>query len=139
MSAARNLPDCRGLPGELVERAVDRFDGYGVLIFDRSGEGQSQGDYNQLGWDLEPDGRAAITTSCTGPTSTRRGSETSAWSVGGETFIQAAAHDRQLSAIVAERSRRTLRPRARSPPRASSDGNSSRRSGHRGSPAGPPS
>ena len=33
---------------------------FGVLIFDRSGEGQSQGDFNQLGWDGEPGLRAAI-------------------------------------------------------------------------------
>jgi uncharacterized protein len=34
--------------------------GYGVLLLDRRGEGESEGDYNARGWGGEPDLRAAV-------------------------------------------------------------------------------
>ena len=34
--------------------------GYGVLLFDRRGEGESQGDPNAFGWDASNDMRAAV-------------------------------------------------------------------------------
>ena len=48
--------------------------GYGVLLFDRRGEGESEGDVNAFGWGGDADIKAAVTFSHSAPTSTRRGS-----------------------------------------------------------------
>ena len=52
--------------------------GYGVLLFDRRGEGASEGAGNMFGWGGERDIFAASTSSSHGPTSTRTGSAGSA-------------------------------------------------------------
>ena len=52
--------------------------GYGVLLFDRRGEGESEGDPNAFGWAGERDLHAAVAFLRAVPTSTRTGSAASA-------------------------------------------------------------
>ena len=76
--------------------------GYGVLLLDRRGEGESEGDYNAFGWGGEADVAAAVGF-------LRGRSDVDAdrigglgLSVGGELLLQAAAHTRALRAVVSE-------------------------------------
>jgi dienelactone hydrolase len=76
--------------------------GYGVLLFDRRGEGESEGDPNAFGWQGERDIRAAVAY-------LRSRSEVDperiggiGLSVGGEMMIEAAAESTALTAIVSE-------------------------------------
>jgi alpha/beta superfamily hydrolase len=76
--------------------------GYGVLLLDRRGEGESQGDYNARGWGGEPDLRAAVAY-----LRERQDVEDGrigglGLSVGGEMLLQTAAHDPLLRAVVSE-------------------------------------
>jgi uncharacterized protein len=76
--------------------------GYGVLLFDRRGEGESDGDPNLLGWQGERDIHAAVSylqhRSDVDPD--RIGGI--GLSVGGEMMIEAAAESTALKAIVSE-------------------------------------
>jgi alpha/beta superfamily hydrolase len=76
--------------------------GYGVLVFDRRGEGESEGDPNALGWDFDRDlkgalrflrGRADVEESRIGGVGL---------SVGGEALLQTAAETRGFRAIVSD-------------------------------------
>ena len=51
--------------------------GYGVLLFDRRGEGESEGDPNVFGWQGERDIHAAVASCSGGRMSTRNGSAAS--------------------------------------------------------------
>jgi hypothetical protein len=76
--------------------------GYGVLLLDRRGEGESEGDFNARGWGGEPDLRAAIAY-LRGRPDVRGGRVGGlGLSVGGELLLQTAAHDSGLRAVVAE-------------------------------------
>jgi uncharacterized protein len=76
--------------------------GYGVLLFDRRGEGESDGDFNAFGWGGDDDIEAAVSFLH------RREDVDPArigglgLSVGGEMMIQAAAEDPRLRAVVSE-------------------------------------
>ena len=76
--------------------------GYGVLVFDRRGEGVSDGEPNGFGWSGDRDAKAAVdylqTRSDVDPD--RIGAI--GQSVGGEMLIEAAAEDRDLKAIVSD-------------------------------------
>jgi len=76
--------------------------GYGVLLFDRRGEGASDGDPNVFGWNGERDLHAAVNYLRSRPDvdATRIGGI--GLSVGGEMLIHAAAHSDAFRAIVAE-------------------------------------
>jgi uncharacterized protein len=76
--------------------------GYGVLLFDRRGEGESDGDPNILGWHGERDIHAAVTylQSRADVDPDRIGGI--GLSVGGEMMIEAAAESADLKAIVSE-------------------------------------
>jgi predicted acyl esterase len=76
--------------------------GYGVLLFDRRGEGQSEGDLNLFGWNGERDLRPAVDFLRSRPDvdSARIGGL--GLSVGGELLLQAAANDPRLRAVVSE-------------------------------------
>jgi uncharacterized protein len=76
--------------------------GYGVLLFDRRGEGQSEGDYNQLGWQGERDIHAAVRFLQTRPDVDPTKIGGIGLSVGGEMMIEAAAESAALKAIVSE-------------------------------------
>ena len=84
--------------------------GYGVLLFDRRGEGQSQGDPNMYGWSGDKDliGAVAFLQRQRDVHDGRIGGL--GLSVGGEMLLQAAAETTGLRAIVSEGAgRRSLR------------------------------
>jgi alpha-beta hydrolase superfamily lysophospholipase len=74
--------------------------GFGVLMLDRRGEGQSEGDFNARGWGGEPDLEAAVEYLATRSDVDRIGGL--GLSVGGELLIQAAAREPRLRAVVSE-------------------------------------
>jgi uncharacterized protein len=77
--------------------------GYGVLIFDRRGEGDSDGDPNPYAWsDGELDLLAAIDFLKGRPDVEPGRIGGLGLSVGGETFLQAAAHSEDVRAVISE-------------------------------------
>ena len=76
--------------------------GYGVLLFDRRGEGESEGDPNVFGWDGARDLHAAVAYLRTRPDVDPERIGAIGLSVGGEMLIQAAAESDELAAIVSE-------------------------------------
>ena len=76
--------------------------GYGVLLFDRRGEGESEGDPNGFGWggERDLDAAAAYLQSRPDVDPTRIGAI--GLSVGGEMLIRAAAHSDAFAAVVSE-------------------------------------
>jgi uncharacterized protein len=76
--------------------------GYGVLLFDRRGEGESDGDPNIFGWGAERDFSAAVAylQNRADVHDGRIGGI--GLSVGGETLLQAAAHSDGLKAVVSD-------------------------------------
>jgi uncharacterized protein len=77
--------------------------GYGVLIFDRRGEGESDGDPNPFAWDEgEKDQRAAIEFLKDRPDVEPGRIGGIGVSVGGETFLQTAARSADVKAVVSE-------------------------------------
>ena len=76
--------------------------GYGVLLFDRRGEGESEGDFNAFGWDGEDDVRAAIAFLQHRADVDPRRIGSLGLSVGGEILLQTAAHTDALRAVVSE-------------------------------------
>jgi hypothetical protein len=76
--------------------------GYGVLLFDRRGEGQSEGDPNSYGWQGERDIHAAVAFLQARPDVDSERIGGIGLSVGGEMMIEAAAESTALRAIVTE-------------------------------------
>jgi uncharacterized protein len=77
--------------------------GYGVLIFDRRGEGESDGDPNPYAWsDGELDLLAAIEFLKARPDVEPGRIGGLGLSVGGETFLQAAARSDDVQAVISE-------------------------------------
>jgi dienelactone hydrolase len=76
--------------------------GYGVLLFDLRGDGESRGDPNGLGWDSEKDVLAAIAYVDRRPDVDSRKIGGLGLSVGGELLLETAAHDHDLRAVVSE-------------------------------------
>jgi dienelactone hydrolase len=76
--------------------------GYGVLLFDLRGDGESQGDPNGFGWDSDKDVMAAIGYLKRRPDVDPRRIGGLGLSVGGELLLQAAAQNRYLRAVVSE-------------------------------------
>ena len=76
--------------------------GYGVLLFDRRGEGESEGDPNIFGWGAEKDLNAAVAflQRRADVDSNRIGAI--GLSVGGETLLRTAAQSDGLKAIVSD-------------------------------------
>ena len=91
-----------GRSGTQNEATMLARHGYGVLLFDRRGEGESEGDPNAFGWQGERDIHAAVAflqgRSDVDPE--RIGGI--GLSVGGEMMIEAAAESSGLKAIVSE-------------------------------------
>jgi len=76
--------------------------GYGVLLFDRRGEGRSEGEPNSWGWSGERDVFAAISWLQRRPDVDPRRIGGIGLSVGGEMMLEAAAEDDRLAAVVSE-------------------------------------
>lgn len=76
--------------------------GYGVLLFDRRGEGESQGDPNAWGWNGYRDVDAAVRFLQGRPDVHHARIGGIGLSVGGEMMLEAAAKSRGLKAVVAE-------------------------------------
>jgi uncharacterized protein len=76
--------------------------GYGVLLFDRRGEGESEGDPNTFGWQGERDIHAAVAFLQHRPDVDPQRIGGIGLSVGGEMMIDAAAESKALKAIVSE-------------------------------------
>jgi uncharacterized protein len=90
----------RAAPQKRAKMLADH--GYGVLLFDRRGEGESEGDPNILGWHGERDIHAAVEFLQSRPDVDPRRIGGIGLSVGGEMMIEAAAESRALKAIVSE-------------------------------------
>jgi hypothetical protein len=91
-----------GREGPVDEARLLARHGYGVLLLDRRGEGESEGDFNAYGWGGEADLKAAA-----GYLSRRADVDPSrigglGLSVGGEMMLHAAAEDPRLRAVVSE-------------------------------------
>ena len=76
--------------------------GYGVLLFDRRGEGASEGDPNTFGWVGDRDLHAAAAYLRSRPDVDPERIGAIGLSVGGEMLIHAAAHSDAFRAIVSE-------------------------------------
>jgi dienelactone hydrolase len=76
--------------------------GYGVLVFDRRGEGESDGDPNAFGWAAARDLKAAQAFLAARPDVDPQRIGGLGLSVGGETLLQAAAEQRGFRAVVAD-------------------------------------
>ncbi|CAN5326897.1 alpha/beta hydrolase [soil metagenome] len=76
--------------------------GYGVLLFDRRGEGVSEGDPNVFGWAGTTDLKAAIAFLHRRPDVDRQRIGGIGLSVGAEMLLQAAAETPDLAAVVSE-------------------------------------
>jgi dienelactone hydrolase len=76
--------------------------GYGVLLFDRRGEGESDGDPNAFGWRAARDIKAAVAFLQHRPDVRQGRIGGIGLSVGGETLLQAAAESDGLKAIVSD-------------------------------------
>jgi len=76
--------------------------GYGVLLFDRRGEGASEGDPEALGWVGDRDVNAAIAFLARRPEVDRDRIGGIGLSTGGEVLLQSAAHSTALKAVVSE-------------------------------------
>jgi dienelactone hydrolase len=77
-------------------------EGYGVLLFDRRGEGESDGDPNALGWRGTRDLDAAIVYLRSRPEVDPSRIGGVGLSVGGEMMLQAAAETDDFKAVVSE-------------------------------------
>jgi len=76
--------------------------GYGVLLYDARGNGESEGGHDAMGWTWEPDVEAGVTW-----LSNRRDVDPQrvaalGISTGAEAVLQAAAHDRRIAAVVSD-------------------------------------
>jgi uncharacterized protein len=103
--ASRNRAAVIVFPGRTGSQKQARMlvrHGYGVLLYDRRGEGQSEGDPNSFGWDFDKDIRAGLDF-------LERRADVDperigglGLSVGGEMMLQTAAETKGLAAIVSE-------------------------------------
>jgi uncharacterized protein len=76
--------------------------GYGVLLYDRRGEGESEGDPDTWGWDFDKDIRAGLDFLAERPDVQLGRIGGLGLSVGGEMMLQTAAETNELAAVVAE-------------------------------------
>ena len=88
-----------GRSGPIAHARMLARHGYGVLLFDRRGEGESEGDFNAFGWGGDADIKAALTflTNRSDVDSARIGGL--GLSVGGEMMLETAAEDARLAQL----------------------------------------
>jgi hypothetical protein len=102
---SRNGAAVISFPGRKGPQAQARMlarHGYGVLLFDRRGEGASDGDGNMFGWGGEQDIFAAVEFLKDQPDVDPDRIGGIGLSVGGELMLQAAAENHDLAAVVSE-------------------------------------
>jgi dienelactone hydrolase len=102
---SRNGAAVIAFPGRNGPQAQTRMlarHGYGVLLFDRRGEGRSEGAPNAWGWGGKADVKAAIAFLRRRPDVDPRRIGGIGLSVGGEMMLEAAAETDQLAAVVSE-------------------------------------
>ena len=102
---SRNGAAVIAFPGRSGPQAHTRMlagHGYGVLLFDRRGEGASEGDSNLFGWGGDKDIIAAIEFLKTRPDVEPGRIGGIGLSVGGELMLEAAAKTDELAAVVSE-------------------------------------
>ena len=102
---SRNGAAVISFPGRAARRSARELlarHGYGVLLFDRRGEGESEGDPNLFGWQGERDIHAAVAFLQGRPDVDPERIGGIGLSVGGEMMIEAAAESTALKAIVSE-------------------------------------
>jgi fermentation-respiration switch protein FrsA (DUF1100 family) len=102
---SKNRAAVIAFPGRKGPRNPARFlarHGYGVLLFDRRGEGRSEGDPNSFGWGGGKDLEAAIAFLRKRPDVDPERIGGIGLSVGGEMLIEAAAETDALKAVVSE-------------------------------------
>ncbi len=91
-----------GRSGPLAHARMLARQGYGVLLFDRRGEGQSEGDFNAFGWGGDADIKAALSFLARRPDVDPARIGGLGLSVGGEMMLETAAEDPRLRAVVSE-------------------------------------
>ena len=102
---SRNGAGIVDFPGRLGTQAHARMlarHGYGVLLFDRRGEGRSEGGGNMLGWGGDKDIIAAVDWLKGRPDVDPDRIGGIGLSVGGELMLEAAAKDPDLAAVVSD-------------------------------------
>jgi hypothetical protein len=102
---SRNRAAVIAFPGRMGPQKHTRMlvrHGYGVLLFDRRGEGASDGDPNVFGWAGERDVRAAVAFLQRRPDVDGKRIGGIGFSVGGEMMLEAAAESDGLRAVVSE-------------------------------------
>ena len=102
---SRNRAAVIAFPGRNGPQAQTRMlvrHGYGVLLFDRRGSGESEGDPHGFGWEGEKDIKAAIEFLASRPDVDPERIGGLGLSVGGELMLQAAAETDELAAVVSE-------------------------------------
>jgi hypothetical protein len=102
---SRNGAAVIAFPGRKGPQAHARMlarHGYGVLMFDRRGEGTSEGDPNALGWAGDRDLKAALSYLAGRPDVEPGRVGGLGLSVGGELLLETAAEDERLAAVVSE-------------------------------------
>ena len=102
---SRNGAAVIAFPGRNGPQAKARMlarHGYGVLLFDRRGEGRSEGDPNSWGWGGDADVKAAIAYLQRRPDVDPGRIGGIGLSVGGEMMIETAAETPALAAVVSE-------------------------------------
>jgi uncharacterized protein len=102
---SRNGAAVIAFPGRKGTQRPARFlirHGYGVLLFDRRGEGDSEGDPNALGWNGDRDVKAAIAFLRKRPDVDADRIGGIGLSVGGELLLETAAETDDLKAVVSD-------------------------------------
>ena len=102
---SRNGAAVIAFPGRNGPQAKTRMlarHGYGVLLFDRRGEGRSEGEPNSWGWGGDTDIKAAIAYLQRRPDVDPDRIGGIGLSVGGEIMIEAAAETDELAAVVSD-------------------------------------
>jgi uncharacterized protein len=93
---------CPGRKGPQQQARMLARHGYGVLLFDRRGEGASEGTPNAWGWGGDRDVKAAIAFLRRRPDVDPHRIGGLGLSVGGELMLETAAGTDQLAAVVSE-------------------------------------
>ncbi len=91
-----------GRSGTRLQARMLARHGYGVLLFDRRGEGESEGDWNVFGWQGERDAHAAVRFLQSRDDVDPERIGGIGRSVGGEMLIEAAAESEAFKAVVSE-------------------------------------